>query len=59
MSTSPTIERSFHIKKKSRDKNHFQKGEQPTAVPPGRLPRITARVGDFSAPFECVSTLFV
>ena len=41
MSTSPAIERTFHVKKKSRGKNNFQKGEQPPAVPPGRLPRIT------------------
>ena len=41
MTASPTIERTFHVKKKPRGRNSFRKGEQPPAVPHGRLPRIT------------------
>lgn len=40
MTASPTVERTFHVKKKSRGKQKIQQGEQPAALPPGRLPRI-------------------
>lgn len=41
MTTSPTVERTFHVKKKSGGKQSIQHGEQPAALPPGRIPRIT------------------
>ena len=41
MTASPTVERTFHFKKKSRGQQKIQHGEQPSQLPPGRLPRIT------------------
>jgi hypothetical protein len=38
---SPGVERTFHVKKKSRCKQTIQRGVQPTGLSPGRLPRIT------------------
>ena len=41
MTASPTVERTFHVKKKSRGKQKIQRGEKPATLPPGRIPRIT------------------
>jgi hypothetical protein len=41
MTASPTVERTFHVKKKSHGKQNICRGQQPTALPPGRLLRIT------------------
>lgn len=41
MTASPIVERTFHVKKKSRGKQNICRGQQPTELPPGRLPRIT------------------
>jgi len=41
MTASPVVERTFHVQRKSRGKQKIQRGEQPAALPPGRLPRIT------------------
>ena len=41
MTESPVVERTFHVKRKTRGQQRFRRGEQPPQLPPGRLPRIT------------------
>ena len=41
MTVSPVVERTFHVKKKSRGQQKLQSGEKPATLPPGRIPRIT------------------